>query len=273
MFASGDAYPEGLPDVSEFARRAAVNYRTETLQYAPRPGLPELREWVAQYLAGEGIRVDADNILICNGAKQGIELAGKLFLDPGDAIVVTRPTYQSALGVFRGWEASFVEVGMDADGMIVDELAATLAGARAPRTAGAQAAVRRPGVPQPHRRDAESRPSRRPRGARPSLPHADPRGRSVPAHPVRGRAGAADPGLGSRRQRDRARHVREARRARAPPRVGRREPRGRGAHGCDESGWRDVPVHAADADRVLPRRTVRPRHPAIGSRPTGRTAT
>jgi 2-aminoadipate transaminase len=126
MFGSGDAYPEGLPGVSEFARRAAVNYRTETLQYAPRPGLPELREWVAQYLAGEGIRVDADNILICNGAKQGIELAGKLFLDPGDAIVVTRPTYQSALGVFRGWEASFVEVGMDADGMIVDELAATL---------------------------------------------------------------------------------------------------------------------------------------------------
>jgi 2-aminoadipate transaminase len=127
MFGSGDAYPEGLPDVSEFARRAAVNYRTETLQYAPRPGLPELREWIAQYLAGEGIRVDADNILICNGAKQGIELAGKLFLDPGDAIVVTRPTYQSALGVFRGWEATFVEVGMDADGMIVDELAATLA--------------------------------------------------------------------------------------------------------------------------------------------------
>ena len=126
MFGSGDAYPEGLPDVSEFAQRAAVNYRTETLQYAPRPGLPELREWIAQYLAGEGICVDADNILICNGAKQGIELAGKLFLDPGDAIVVTRPTYQSALGVFRGWEAVFVEVSMDADGMIVDELAATL---------------------------------------------------------------------------------------------------------------------------------------------------
>jgi 2-aminoadipate transaminase len=126
MFASGDAYPEGLPDVSEFAQRAAVNYRTETLQYAPRSGLPELRDWIARHLHGEGIRVDVDNILICNGAKQGIELAGKLFLDPGDAIVVTRPTYQSALGVFRGWEAEFVEVSMDADGMIVDELAATL---------------------------------------------------------------------------------------------------------------------------------------------------
>ena len=127
LFGSGDAYPESLPDVSEFAGRAALKYRTETLQYAPRPGLPELREWIAGYLGGEGIRVAADNILVCNGAKQGIELACKLFLDPGDAIVVTRPTYQSALGVFRGWEAEFVEIGMDADGMLVDELAATLA--------------------------------------------------------------------------------------------------------------------------------------------------
>ena len=127
MFGSGDAYPESLPDVSEFAQRAAVKYRTETLQYAPRPGLSELREWIAEYLRTEGIRVDAESILVCNGAKQGIELACKLFLDPGDAIVVTRPTYQSALGVFRGWEASFVEVGMDADGMLVEELAAALA--------------------------------------------------------------------------------------------------------------------------------------------------
>jgi 2-aminoadipate transaminase len=127
MFGSGDAYPESLPDVSEFAERAATLYRTETLQYAPRLGLPELREWIARHLAAEGIHVDADSILVVHGAKQGIDLACKLFLDPGDAIVVTRPTYQSALAVFRGWEADFVEVGLDADGMIVDELGATLA--------------------------------------------------------------------------------------------------------------------------------------------------
>jgi len=152
MFASGDAYPEGLPDLSEFAQLAAIKHRTETLQYSPRPGLPELREWIAGYLAADGIRVGADSILVCNGAKQGIELSCKLFLDPGDAIVVTRPTYQSALAVFHGWEASFVEISMDGDGMVVDELAATLA-ERARRGAGAQARVRRPGVPQPDGRD------------------------------------------------------------------------------------------------------------------------
>jgi 2-aminoadipate transaminase len=127
MFASGDAYPESLPDLSEFAQLAAIRHRTETLQYAPRAGLADLREWIAGHLAGDGIRVGADSILVCNGAKQGIELACKLFVDPGDAIVVTRPTYQSAIGVFHGWEADFVEIGLDADGMVVDELAATLA--------------------------------------------------------------------------------------------------------------------------------------------------
>jgi 2-aminoadipate transaminase len=126
MFASGEAYPESLPDVSEFARRAALTHRTETLQYAPRCGLPELRELIARHVEQDGIRVDTDSVLVVHGAKQGIDLVSKLFLDPGDAIVVTRPSYQSALAIFRGWQAEFVEVGLDRDGMRVDELATIL---------------------------------------------------------------------------------------------------------------------------------------------------
>ena len=127
MFASGDAYPESLPDVSAFAQRAAVTYRTETLQYASRFGLAELREWIARHLDRDGVRVDPDSVLVVHGAKQGMDLVCKLFLDPGDAIVVTRPTYQSALGIFRSWQAEFIEVGMDGDGMRVDELGRMLA--------------------------------------------------------------------------------------------------------------------------------------------------
>ena len=127
MFASGDAYPEGLPDLAEFAQRAAVTYRTETLQYAPRFGLPELREWVADSAVRDGIRTDPASVLVLHGAKQGIDLVSKLFLDPGDAIVVTRPTYQSALGVFRAWQPEFVEVELDREGIRVDDLATMLA--------------------------------------------------------------------------------------------------------------------------------------------------
>lgn len=121
-FGSGDAYPEGLPDLGDIARLAASKFRTETLQYAPRPGLDELREWIAGYLAGEGVTAKVDELIVVNGAKHGLDLVCKLFLDPGDAVVVTAPTYMSALGIFRGYEASYVEVGQDAEGLRVDEL-------------------------------------------------------------------------------------------------------------------------------------------------------
>ena len=65
MFGSGDAYPESLPDLSEFARLAAVTHRTETLQYAPCPGLSELREWIAGHLGRDGIRVGPESL--CRG--------------------------------------------------------------------------------------------------------------------------------------------------------------------------------------------------------------
>jgi 2-aminoadipate transaminase len=137
-FGSGDAYPEILPDLGEIAHKAARDFRRETLQYAARGGLAELREWIAGYLAGEGVRIGAESILVVNGAKHGIELACKLFLDPGDAIVVGRPTYQSALGIFRSWQIEFLEVGLDEDGLDVDELETrlrewTAAGRRAPK--------------------------------------------------------------------------------------------------------------------------------------------
>jgi 2-aminoadipate transaminase len=119
-FGSGEAYPEALPDLTPMALLAAGAFRGETLQYGPRFGLTELREWIAAYLDSEGIRVTPDAVLVLHGAKQGIELVCKLFLDPGDTVVVTRPTYQSALGIFRSWEVEFLEIELDAEGLDVD---------------------------------------------------------------------------------------------------------------------------------------------------------
>ena len=49
-FDSGHAFPGLLPDLTAAAQTALSTYRPETLQYAPRPGLPELREWIAGYM-------------------------------------------------------------------------------------------------------------------------------------------------------------------------------------------------------------------------------
>src|SRR3546814_12262173 len=61
----------------------------------------------------EGCALTADHILITNGAKQGIDLVCRLLLDEGDAIVVTAPTYFTAIPIFRNYGAAFVAIEQD----------------------------------------------------------------------------------------------------------------------------------------------------------------
>src|SRR5262245_37986921 len=96
-FDPGHASPAVLPDLTAEAERALTRYRPETLQYAPRPGLPELRARIVELMAADGARVGPDQVLVTNGAKHAIELACRLLLDEGDSIVVTAPTYFTAI--------------------------------------------------------------------------------------------------------------------------------------------------------------------------------
>src|SRR3546814_297636 len=56
----------------------------------------------------DGCDVTADHILVTNGAKQGIDLVCRLLLDEGDAIVVTAPTYFTAVPIFRNFGVEFI---------------------------------------------------------------------------------------------------------------------------------------------------------------------
>jgi 2-aminoadipate transaminase len=126
-FGSGEAYPEGLPDMGDLAQKAASHYRRETMQYSAWLGLDDMREWIVEYVAHEGVKVDTDQVLVVNGAKQAIDLACRVFLEPGDVVAVTAPTYKSAVRIFRSHEANYLEVPLDEHGMDVPALAALLA--------------------------------------------------------------------------------------------------------------------------------------------------
>ena len=126
-FDSGHAFPGVLPDLTRESEAALTRHRSETLQYAPRAGLPELRDWITNYLALEGIERPADGVLVTNGAKHAIELVCRALLDEGDSVVVTRPTYFSAIPIIRSFGATFLEVGLDQNGLDVGELAELLA--------------------------------------------------------------------------------------------------------------------------------------------------
>lgn len=126
-FDSGHAFPGILPDLSREADAALSRHRAETLQYAPRTGLSDLRKWIAEYMAADDARVSPDHILVTNGAKHAIELVCRVLLDEGDTVVVTRPTYFSAIPIIRSFGAQFLEIGQDHDGLDVAELAGHLA--------------------------------------------------------------------------------------------------------------------------------------------------
>lgn len=131
LFDSGFAAPQILPDLTGFAQDALTTHREEALQYAPPQGQPELRGWIAGMMNEDGCSLTADNILIVNGAKHGIDLICRLLLDESDAVVVTAPTYFTAIPILRSFGAEFIEVGHDDDGILVGQLDEALARRRA----------------------------------------------------------------------------------------------------------------------------------------------
>lgn len=131
LFDSGFAAPQLLPDLTQFALDALTVHREEVLQYAPGQGQRALRDFLAELMNADGCRVGPENLLICNGAKNGIDLICRLLLDEGDAIVVTAPTYFTAIPIFRSFGATFVEIGQDEHGLSVTGLEAALATRRA----------------------------------------------------------------------------------------------------------------------------------------------
>ena len=132
----------GFPDPQTFPGAQAAAFMEEivdtgdlsALQYAPTRGLPGPLDALATRLeALQGRRPADDELMITSGGIEGLELLGKSFLDPGDAVAVEGPTYLGAIMAFRSFEAEVVALATDDDGLRVDELERALAGGLRPK--------------------------------------------------------------------------------------------------------------------------------------------
>ena len=99
----------------------------EALDYAEVPGYRPLRELIATRMAGQGMAVDPDHLVVTNGSQQGIDLVARLALDPGDAVAIEAPTFLGALQTFAAYEATYVPVPIDEEGLRIDALQRVLA--------------------------------------------------------------------------------------------------------------------------------------------------
>ncbi|KQW70388.1 GntR family transcriptional regulator [Phenylobacterium sp. Root77] len=138
------SFAGGIPDPGLFpAERIQAGYDAiladpdlsrQALQYSVSEGYLPLREWIAERMAAHGVPCGPDNIMLTAGSQQALDLLGKLFISPGDTVMVARPTYLGALQAFTAYEPSYLDLPEDA--LSGDCDAQALMAGRAPRPLG-----------------------------------------------------------------------------------------------------------------------------------------
>lgn len=116
---------------SELLRSEAAE--PSAFDYSATEGDPRLRAALGDLLAEEGQVTSPDELLITTGGMQGLDLACKILVDPGDTVVVERPTYTNATATITGYQGDVIEVPCDDEGMQVDALADLVGDARPPK--------------------------------------------------------------------------------------------------------------------------------------------
>ncbi len=128
-FAGGNPSPETFP-VEEIQRITSElltgDGARKILQYGITEGYPPLIDTVVERSKERGVQTTKDEVLIITGAQQGIDLASKILLDPGDVVLVEAPTFLGALQIFSMYQARPIPLEMDDEGIMMDDLHAKI---------------------------------------------------------------------------------------------------------------------------------------------------
>ncbi|KLK87263.1 aspartate aminotransferase [Methanoculleus sediminis] len=112
----GSAYID-VEGIREAAREVFAEEGRTALQYTTTDGYLPLREFIAdRYRRRLGLPAAPEEIQIVNGSQQCLDLVGKIFLDPGDAVGMERPGYLGAIEAFSLYEPDFYSVPLEEDG-------------------------------------------------------------------------------------------------------------------------------------------------------------
>jgi GntR family transcriptional regulator/MocR family aminotransferase len=124
-----DRFPVAL--WSQLTSRRALSVSAAQLDYGSPAGLPALREAIAEHVRGaRGARCEADQVVVVGSAQRGLDLLGRMLLDPGDRAVVEDPGYPLARGALVSAGAEVAPVPVDRDGLDPAACARLAAGAR-----------------------------------------------------------------------------------------------------------------------------------------------
>ena len=124
------AFAPGVPELKRFPHaqwlrclQAHTQHpQPEHLHYRHDGGLPALKQVLSQYLyLARSVRCRPEQIIITQGAQQGLELLARLLSDPGDVAWVEDPGYNGAQAAWRAAEMTIAPIPVDAQGMAPEE--------------------------------------------------------------------------------------------------------------------------------------------------------
>ena len=107
-FAGGypDAATFPIDDIRRISAQVLERYGAKALQYGATQGVPELREVISRRYG-----VPVANVQITTSSQQGIDVCTRVFVNPGDVVLTTAPTYLGALQSFKSYRAEVRTLG------------------------------------------------------------------------------------------------------------------------------------------------------------------
>ncbi len=123
-------FQPGLPDVKHFPfatwRRLLLRRlhpsADDVFGYHSFTGYAPLRTAIANYLeAARGVRCTPEQVFITTGAQGALDLLARLFLDPGDEVLLEEPGYTGAQGAFLAAGARLLPLLVDESGWHVPD--------------------------------------------------------------------------------------------------------------------------------------------------------
>ena len=92
----GQGFPDfGWPD--DVVAKAAEALISGSNQYAPMPGLPELRRAVAEHYSLQGLATEPDAVIVTSGATEALAASLMALIEPGDEVLLFQPLYDAYL--------------------------------------------------------------------------------------------------------------------------------------------------------------------------------
>jgi 2-aminoadipate transaminase len=127
-FAGGLPSPDSFPidDIKKITSEVLEQDGPAALQYGTTDGDDKLRSLLAERHKKDGLTLALNNIVITTGSQQALDLAGKIFINPGDVVICGLPSYLGGLNAFSVYGARLKGIPLDDHGMRPDLLENTI---------------------------------------------------------------------------------------------------------------------------------------------------